>query len=76
MKGRFMYSFSTAQFDWYIASSFTSNMTLKSGGLYLGATLLSSSDKRLNAVDVINKLEPVEYDQTFDLVDTYTLDPP
>ena len=45
---------------------------------------MSASDKRLkfnekpliNALDVINKLEPVEYDQTFDLVDTYTPDTP
>ena len=71
---RFNYCDSSSQFDWYIASSFTSKMTLKSGGLYLGATLVSSSDKRLkfnekpliNALDVINKLEPVEYDHTFD----------
>ncbi|MFM7979813.1 MAG: tail fiber domain-containing protein, partial [Candidatus Fonsibacter sp.] len=78
------YTYSTAQFDWYIASSFTSKMTLKSGGLYLGATLISSSDKRLKfnekpliiALDVINKLEPVEYDQTFDLVEAYTPDTP
>ncbi|MFM7985354.1 MAG: hypothetical protein ACKPKO_39180, partial [Candidatus Fonsibacter sp.] len=71
MKGRFMYSFSTSQFDLYIAIS--SNMTLNTACLYLGATLVSASDKRLkfnekpliNALDVINKLEPVEYDQTF-----------
>ncbi|MFM7982303.1 MAG: tail fiber domain-containing protein, partial [Candidatus Fonsibacter sp.] len=30
----------------------------------------------INALDVINKLEPVEYDQTFDLVETYTPDTP
>ncbi|MFM7979614.1 MAG: hypothetical protein ACKPKO_09895, partial [Candidatus Fonsibacter sp.] len=47
MRGRFMYTYSTAQFDWYIASSFTSKMALKSAGLYLGATLVSASDKRL-----------------------------
>ena len=43
-----------------------------------------SSDKRLkfndqplvNALDVINKLEPVEYDQTYNLVDHYTPDTP
>ncbi|MFM7983104.1 MAG: tail fiber domain-containing protein, partial [Candidatus Fonsibacter sp.] len=41
-------------------------------------------DKRLkfnekpltNALDVINQLEPVEYDQTHDLVDQYTADTP
>ncbi|MFM7988255.1 MAG: tail fiber domain-containing protein, partial [Candidatus Fonsibacter sp.] len=79
-----MYAFSAAQIDWYIASNFTLTMTLKTAGLYLGATLVSASDKRLklnekplnNALDVINKLEPVEYDQTCDLVETYTLDTP
>ncbi|MFM7988465.1 MAG: hypothetical protein ACKPKO_55050 [Candidatus Fonsibacter sp.] len=67
MKGRFMYTYSSSQFDWYIASSFTSKMTLNSAGLYLGATLVSASDNRLkfnekplvNALDIINKLEPV-----------------
>ena len=29
-----------------------------------------------NALDVINKLEPVEYDQTYDLVDQYNEDTP
>ena len=54
------------------------------GGLYIGATLVSASDKRLkfnekplvNALDIINKLEPVEYDQTFDLVEHYTPETP
>ncbi|MFM7980554.1 MAG: tail fiber domain-containing protein, partial [Candidatus Fonsibacter sp.] len=57
---------------------------LKSAGLYLGATLVSASDKRLkfnekplvNTLDVINELEPVEYDQTYELVDHYTADTP
>ena len=56
-------------------------MTLHSSGLYVGGTLVSASDKRLkfnenplvNAMNVINRLEPVEYDQTYDLVDTFTL---
>ncbi|MFM7978746.1 MAG: hypothetical protein ACKPKO_05470, partial [Candidatus Fonsibacter sp.] len=30
----------------------------------------------INALDVINKLEPVEYDQTCDLSSTYTPDTP
>ena len=50
----------------------------------LVAQTVSSSDKRLkfnekpltNALDVINRLEPVEYDQTRDLTDTYTADTP
>ena len=29
-----------------------------------------------NALDIISKLEPVEYDQTHDLVDQYTADIP
>ena len=48
-------------------------MSLAAGGLYVGGTLASASDKRLkwneqplaNAWDIIDKLEPVEYDQTF-----------
>ena len=48
------------------------------------ATLVSASDKRLkfnekplvNALNVVNILEPVEYDQTQDLVDEYTSDTP
>ena len=30
----------------------------------------------MNALDVINRLEPVEYDQTVDLVEQYTEDTP
>ncbi|MFM7981166.1 MAG: tail fiber domain-containing protein [Candidatus Fonsibacter sp.] len=59
-------------------------MALKSGSLYLGASLVSTSDKRLklnekplvNALNMINKLEPVEYDQTYDLVEHYTQETP
>ena len=55
-------------------------MTLQSSGLYVGGTLASASDKRLkfnekplsNALDIINKLEPVEYYQTYELVDAIT----
>ncbi|MFM7980903.1 MAG: tail fiber domain-containing protein, partial [Candidatus Fonsibacter sp.] len=62
----------------------TPKMGLTSGGLSVGGTFVSSSDKRLkfnekplsNALGVINQLEPVEYDQTYDLVDPYTLDTP
>ncbi|MFM7986027.1 MAG: hypothetical protein ACKPKO_42610 [Candidatus Fonsibacter sp.] len=51
-------------------------MQLNSTGLYVGGSLVSSSDKRLkfnekpliNALDVISKLEPLEYDQTHYLV--------
>ena len=61
--GRILYTFSTAAFAWCIGSTWTAKMTLKSGGLYIGATLVSASDKRLkfnekplaNALDMINK---------------------
>ncbi|MFM7989244.1 MAG: tail fiber domain-containing protein, partial [Candidatus Fonsibacter sp.] len=47
-------------------------------------TFVSASDKRLkfnekpltNALDIIKKLEPVEYDQTYDLVNNYTQETP
>ncbi|MFM7988776.1 MAG: tail fiber domain-containing protein, partial [Candidatus Fonsibacter sp.] len=47
-------------------------------------TDVSTSDKRFkfnempltSAVNVINQLEPVEYDQTIDLVEQYTTDTP
>ena len=59
-------------------------MALTASGLTVVGTITPSSDKRLkfnekplvNALGVINKLVPVEYDQTFDLVDNYTQDTP
>ena len=59
-------------------------MTLNSSGLSVGGTFVSARDKRLkfnekpfsNALEVITKLEPVEYDQTHDMVDQYTSDTP
>ena len=59
-------------------------MTLAAGGRYVSGTFASASDKRLkwneqplaNALDIINKPEPVEYDQTFDVVDHYTPETP
>ena len=79
-----MYTRSTDQYDWYIASSSSSKVTLKAAGLYVGATLVSTSDKRLkfnekplvNALDIIRKLKPVEYNQTFEWVDHYTPETP
>jgi len=79
-----LYTFSTNAFEWFIESNWTANMTFKPGGLYIGATLVSASDKRLkfneqpltNALDIINSLEPVDYDQTFDLVEHYTKETP
>jgi hypothetical protein len=51
-----------------IVDSLIAKMALKSAGLYIGATLVSASDKRLkfneqpltNALDIINKLKPVD----------------
>ena len=59
-------------------------MSLNHTGLFVIGPYTNSSDKRLkynekplvNALGVINKLVPVEYDQTFDLVDNYTQDTP
>ena len=67
MKGRMVYRNASLQFEWAIADCFTAKMSLKPAGLYVGATLVSASDKRLkfneqplsNALDVIHKLEPV-----------------
>ena len=67
----------SSQFEWMIADSGAPKMTLKSAGLYVGATLVTASDKRLkidekplvNALDIIGRPEPVEYDQTFNLVE-------
>ncbi|MFM7984198.1 MAG: tail fiber domain-containing protein, partial [Candidatus Fonsibacter sp.] len=59
-------------------------MTLNSSGLPVGGTFVSASGNILNfnekpltnALDVINQLEPVEYDQSVDLVEQYTTDTP
>ena len=57
---------------------------MNSTGVTVSGTFTNSSDKRLkfnekplvNALDIINKLEPAEYDQTHSLVDQYTSDTP
>ena len=59
-------------------------MQLSSANLQVNGTVVATSDKRFkfnekpltNALDVINQLEPVEYDQTYDLDDQYTSDTP
>ncbi|MFM7988194.1 MAG: tail fiber domain-containing protein, partial [Candidatus Fonsibacter sp.] len=83
-RGRITYSNGTNDFQFCINSVSTAKMTLNSSGLSVGGTFVSASDKRLkfnekpltNALDVINQLEPVEYDPTYDLVDQYTSDTP
>ncbi|MFM7982979.1 MAG: tail fiber domain-containing protein, partial [Candidatus Fonsibacter sp.] len=60
------------------------NMTLNATGLTVVGTITPGSDNRLNfnktpltnSLDVINRLEPVEYDQTYNLVDEYTPETP
>ncbi|MFM7987429.1 MAG: tail fiber domain-containing protein, partial [Candidatus Fonsibacter sp.] len=55
-------------------------MTLNTTGLTVNGTVTPSSDSRLkfnatsltNGLVVINKLEPMEYDQIYELVDHYT----
>ena len=62
-----VYRSASSQFEWMAADTVTANMTLNSAGLYVGATLVSTSDNRLkfnekplvNALDIIGKLEPV-----------------
>ena len=83
-KGRMVYRNASNQFEWYINSSGTIRMSLAAGGLYVGGTLVSSSDKRLkfnekplvNALGLINRLTAYEYDQTIDIVDNFTKDTP
>ncbi|MFM7988040.1 MAG: tail fiber domain-containing protein, partial [Candidatus Fonsibacter sp.] len=68
----------------FINASLTVNMTLNTTGLTVNGTITPSSDSRLkfnaksltNGLVVINKLEPMEYDQIYELVDHYTTDAP
>ncbi|MFM7983595.1 MAG: hypothetical protein ACKPKO_30145, partial [Candidatus Fonsibacter sp.] len=73
-RGRFSYAISGNQYarSVYTGPVSASNMILNSSGLSVGGTFVSASDKRLkfnekpltNALDVISRLVPVEYDQT------------
>ena len=79
-----IYSNTDSSFNWHVGGSATAKTTLNLAALYVGGTTVLPSDKRLkfnekpltNALDVINRLEPVEYDQTRDLTETYTADTP
>ena len=61
-----------------------SNNDINATGLSVVGTITPSSDKRLkfnekpiiNAWAIINRLEPVAYEQTYSLVDQYTPDTP
>ena len=87
-RGRIMYAHNTVlvtgEFRSQISGSNSVKMSLSNSGLSVDGTLVTTSDKRLkfnekplvNALDIINRLEPVEYDQTYNLTDTYTEDTP
>ena len=80
-KGR--YGFHIPSQYWYWSIGPTERMRLTATTLTVNGSAVSS-DKRLkfnekplvNALNVINRLEPIEYDQTQDLVDEYTSDTP
>ncbi|MFM7978536.1 MAG: tail fiber domain-containing protein, partial [Candidatus Fonsibacter sp.] len=60
------------------------NMTLSTTGLTVNGTVTQSSDSRLkfnsksltNGLTVINKLEPLEYEQIYEFVEQYSPDAP
>ena len=72
----------TAIYTWSISTN--ERMSLTTQGLTVQGSVTPTSDKRLkfnektlvNALGVINRLEPVEYDQTHNLVDEYTVETP
>ena len=78
------YNNTDSSFAWHVGGSGTAKMALNGTSLFVGGSMVSSSDQRSKfnakpltvALDVINRLEPVEYDQTQDLTDTYTADTP
>ncbi|MFM7983206.1 MAG: tail fiber domain-containing protein [Candidatus Fonsibacter sp.] len=84
MRARLQYTVSPARYDWLLGGRFESRMWLQTTGLTVNGTISPTSDKRLkfnekplsNALNVISQLEPVEYDQTHNLVDQYTSDTP
>ena len=75
-------SYVESSFAWFIHASTAARMSLKATALYVGGITVSSSDKRLkfrqkplnHALGIIDELEHVEYDQTHDLTEEYTLD--
>ena len=81
-KGSFQFNMGTPKFSWYMTTS--ERMILTTSGLTVQGSVTPTSDKRLkfnekplvNALGVINRLEPVEYDQTHNLVDEYTVETP
>ena len=61
----------------FVGGPGTTRMTLNTTALYVGGITVSSCDKRLkfnekpltNALDVMNQLEPAEYDQNNNLTE-------
>ena len=80
--GRLMFFHGEMAFSWFIG---TGGARLRlSASTLTGPAYSATSDKRLkfnekpltNALDVINKLEPLEYDQTQDIVDEFNENTP
>ena len=73
-----------SSFAWFTNASATARMSLNATALYIGGATVPPSDKSLkfnkkpmnNALGVMNQLQPVEYDQTRDLTESYTTDTP
>ena len=82
LKGRLLYSNETC--SWHVGQSGAAGFTLSATALMFGTTTLAAIDNILkfnerrlrNALDVINRLEPIECDQTHDLAAHYTPDTP
>ena len=76
------YNNTTSQCLFYVNNSTTDILTISTTGISVIGTSTASSDKRLkfnetpvtNALDIINRLEPCEYQQTQEIVDLLTPD--
>ena len=75
-----LYNNIESSFNWSVgASTGTPNVKIWASGLAVNGTTVSSdkiltlNEKPLvNAIGVINRFEPVEYDQTVSLIEQYT----
>ncbi|MFM7980054.1 MAG: tail fiber domain-containing protein, partial [Candidatus Fonsibacter sp.] len=82
-RGLIQFSLESSAFHFCMAGV-NERFRITTGGVTVFGTFTNSSDKRLefnvqqltNALDVITRLEPVEYDQTYNLVDEYTPETP
>ncbi|MFM7981249.1 MAG: hypothetical protein ACKPKO_18230, partial [Candidatus Fonsibacter sp.] len=83
-KGRLFYVNASNTFNWRVGGVIATVMQLSSANLQVNGTVVSTSDNIFkfnekpltNALDVINRLEPVEYDESQDLVGQYTAGTP